>query len=706
MPKGEKIVPLIEEKYYSDMRREGMLYAVAVRSPFSGGRFLSVSLEKLNEDEGEFFFSAEDIPGRNEVEVFNAAFPLLATGEFRYNGELLGVAVAKSEKRAKEIAASLLIELERDDVETRLKETIKNSFLTKEETGGFGWKKEAENEEIVVFEKFFSSPCSALKAREKEEKLEASEKNEENAMSFQKEGELPSAHEAIDETDEEEIKIDSSFSFEDVFYECGEKFGAFCVPSGDYVFIYAPVSWAQNVRENAARVTSLPEKNIIIKETRGAISAFLEEEAKLCALGAFSARKTSHPVKLVSDVFYSRKPRAAFSFKTRVSPSGKILYMKVRCTLYAGKDAPFSRELAYEASFPFLSLYAGDIKLHVRVLSTKEYPCSSATGNAACLSSVALEAHLNEIARKTGIYPDELREKNLREKHSPLKEMMKKMMDESDFSRNYASSLSMKSPENLFFSLPKRGFALSFAASRNFLPSSFPKYKVKVSARLSSDFLSIFSPFHGEREKKELKAAILDEMADFVEEDIKTECYESSTELVDAPKYLYRNFTVISMLLKRAISEIKSRRFKEPLPITSEKTASLYFPSNGEEGTGRAFLSTAYGCAAMEVILDSTKFSLKIEAVYMALHAGRIYDIHAAQNEVKLLIEKELFCLVDGEEVQCESINVSFSESREKPSSFQPLIPSLVRAAFLSAINSVSGKGIKMLPVKITEVFA
>lgn len=697
MPKKEKIVPLLEEKYYSDMRRDGMLYAVEIRSPFSGGRFISLSLEGLNEEEGEFFFSAKDIPGINEVEISGEIFPLMAQNEAHYKGEIVGIAVAKSEKRAKEMAKRVLISPDKAEISFFLKSALKNTFLPKKESASFktadaallGFPFRAKNED-VIYEKYFVKTPEVFKAERENDKSseedDSPKKDEEGASEV----------------------FESHFSFEDDFYECGEKFGVFAVPTGEHVFIYAGVSWPENVRLNAAKILALPKKNVIIKETRRDIHSFPspEEETKLAALASLAARKSGFPVRLVSDKFYHSKLAASFSLKTEINREGEIQKMECECVFDAGYRTPFYRELAYASLFPFFSLYGGEIKFRVRIISTKKYPSYSVSESAAQLSAVALEAHLNEIAWKTGIYPDLIRRKNLLKKNSLLKNALEKLLEKSDFSRKYSASRSMKRKDNSFSSLPSRGFALSFALSQNFYPSALPKYKVKLKAALTSDSLIVSSPFIEGRERNEWEAMMREEMKNEETGEIKIECSENSASFFTVPTSLYRNFTLLYVLLKRALADIKSRHFKEPLPITSEKSASLYFPTDDEKSTGKSFVSFAKGCAAMESVLDLSKFRIKIASLYIVIDAGRIYDLQMAENEAKLLIEKELCCLIEGLSVKCDFISVEFLESKEKPSSFASIIPPLVRSAFLSSINEAASKRTGKLAAKITEVLS
>ena len=53
--------------FYSDASRDGMLYAVLVRSPAATGKVKGVTIPEL--PEGYFLFTADDIPGNKKAEI-------------------------------------------------------------------------------------------------------------------------------------------------------------------------------------------------------------------------------------------------------------------------------------------------------------------------------------------------------------------------------------------------------------------------------------------------------------------------------------------------------------------------------------------------------------------------------------------------------------------------------------------------------------
>ena len=58
--------------FYSDASRDGMLYAVLVRSPAATGKVKNVTIPSL--PEGYYLFTADDIPGNKKITVKHKIF--------------------------------------------------------------------------------------------------------------------------------------------------------------------------------------------------------------------------------------------------------------------------------------------------------------------------------------------------------------------------------------------------------------------------------------------------------------------------------------------------------------------------------------------------------------------------------------------------------------------------------------------------------
>ena len=66
----EKSQTQISKCWYSDLEKDGMIYAKTIRSPKKSGVLKSVEIKDL--PEGYFFIDAKNFPGKNSMETLGA----------------------------------------------------------------------------------------------------------------------------------------------------------------------------------------------------------------------------------------------------------------------------------------------------------------------------------------------------------------------------------------------------------------------------------------------------------------------------------------------------------------------------------------------------------------------------------------------------------------------------------------------------------
>ena len=83
--------------FYSDASREGMLYAVLVRSPAATGKVKSVTIPNL--PEGYYLFTASDIPGNKKATINGQQWKILGYDDVSYRGEPVGILCGPDENK-------------------------------------------------------------------------------------------------------------------------------------------------------------------------------------------------------------------------------------------------------------------------------------------------------------------------------------------------------------------------------------------------------------------------------------------------------------------------------------------------------------------------------------------------------------------------------------------------------------------------------
>lgn len=101
-------------KFVADMEREGMLWAVAVRSPYAHARVNTVLIEDAIICSGvQAVLTAWDVPGINKVSPTGYEDqPILAEDKVRFFGEAVALVVADSQETARKAAALVQVNYE------------------------------------------------------------------------------------------------------------------------------------------------------------------------------------------------------------------------------------------------------------------------------------------------------------------------------------------------------------------------------------------------------------------------------------------------------------------------------------------------------------------------------------------------------------------------------------------------------------------
>lgn len=109
LSKPKKTV-IFSNDFYSDMRADGMLYALVVRSPFSSGKINSIKLENQEQlPENYEIFTASDIPNQKFITTFGTRTEIFCTGEIKYKGEPVALIAGPDKKTLFELREKIKI---------------------------------------------------------------------------------------------------------------------------------------------------------------------------------------------------------------------------------------------------------------------------------------------------------------------------------------------------------------------------------------------------------------------------------------------------------------------------------------------------------------------------------------------------------------------------------------------------------------------
>ena len=288
--------------------------------------------------------------------------------------------------------------------------------------------------------------------------------------------------------------------------------------------------------------------------------------------------------------------------------------------------------------------------------------------------------------------------------------LLQTIIQQSDFNRKYISfkSESLRNKNKLkkdFFALPQRGIGIScaFDGSGYFGSTIFScDQKVEVTLNLDGN-LTIHAPMPSATIAeiwKKTAAEILQIKTDTVH--IVSEYPEG--EIPDLPENIYNNISVMTHLIKKSCTEIQKKRFHAPLPITSKKTITPAMKKhwNKETFSGIPFHTTSFAGAVVEVELNPDTYKTKIKGIWLIIDCGEILSIKAAENTIRLEIQRELEGLIQDEKIIIPSngLKVCFVESKNNPGQIGNLVHKVIPAAFTSALSQAISDSVYKIPVQ------
>ncbi len=115
LAKPKKTV-IFSNDFYSDMRADGMLYALIVRSPFEAGKISSIQLENQEPlPENYEIFTADDVPNQKFITTFGTRTEIFCTGEIKYKGEPVALVTGPKKEKLFELRKKIQIKISPKD---------------------------------------------------------------------------------------------------------------------------------------------------------------------------------------------------------------------------------------------------------------------------------------------------------------------------------------------------------------------------------------------------------------------------------------------------------------------------------------------------------------------------------------------------------------------------------------------------------------
>ena len=575
----------------SDLREEGMIRVLTVRSPYGRGTLETVAVPRL--PRGYRAIRAEDIPGENLLAILGSDIPILARERVAYEGEPV-----------------LLLAGPDPEVLAELRDSVRIAVR--------------EEEPVLEWEDF--RPDQVVARR------------------FVETGKPDEAFEACAEV------IESRYRSESQEHLYPEPQGALAAFDYDKLIVRCATQWPFHVRDCVRSVLGVKAQEIIVRPTPLGVPMdgrlwYPSVLACHAALAAVLCRKPAR-ILLSRDEdfrFTPKKARSRVSLRAGLDASGNLTVLEAKIILNTGAYGPLAGELLEQACLQAAgSLSVQHLRVEGHAVRTNTPPLGAFSGMGAAHTLFAAESLASRIARDRQEDPLEWRSRHFLRKGSPLitgerlrektsfEEIGRKLRTSSDFVRKHgsyelirkrrSSSRSEESPRGIgiAFGYQTNGASFAALASETFTVES--TLNKDLSLQIST---SAIAGDEGTRAIwRSTASGILGIPAGKVSiSDVNTAAVPDS-----GPSVLSRNIAVVNRLIERSCITIRGRRFRSPLPISSKAVHRARNPLRWEEGAVRGYPFESLSCcgAVVELELNTWNMEPRILGAWLCVDGGRV----------------------------------------------------------------------------------
>lgn len=359
-------------RYTADLNRPGQLYGRVLRSRYPHAEVLSIDTSEARRAPGVVaVFTAGDVPGRKHFGELIADQPVLAVDRVRYVGDAVAVVYAETEAQA--AAALDLIRVEYRELPV------------------------VDSPEVAL------AP-GAPQVHEKGNLLkEVHIRKGDVAAGFA----------------EADIIVEGTYRTPFIEHAYMEPEACLAEPDGEGgVVVYEGSQGPWPIREQVSASLALPHERVRVVHmpVGGAFGG--KEDVTLQILAALGALRLGRPVKMVmgrrESIRVSTKRHAeTVHFRTGATRDGRLTAMEVTIHADTGAYASLGPSVIFRsASFACGPYRVPNVKVDAYLAYTNNVPCGAMRGFGNPQVTFACELQMDELARRLGMDPIALRERN------------------------------------------------------------------------------------------------------------------------------------------------------------------------------------------------------------------------------------------------------------------------------------------------------
>ncbi|HEV8140051.1 MAG TPA: xanthine dehydrogenase family protein molybdopterin-binding subunit [Pyrinomonadaceae bacterium] len=358
--------------YVDDLKFEGMLHGVTVRSSIPRGRIKNIAFEGHIPWHDFTIVTAKDIPGENYVALILNDQPYLADKTVNHPEEPIVLLAHHDKYLLEEARRHVRIEYE----EMPAVFSLEDSLAQREIIWG----------EDNVFKKFLVNKGNVDDAWARAD--------------FIVEGEYETGA-------QEQLYIETN--------------GAIAIANPeDGVTVWGSMQCPYYVHKALIKLFALPEEKIrvIQTETGGGFGGKEEYPSLISGHAALLAWKSGRPVKMIYDraedmVATTKRHPSHTRHKTAVTKEGKLLAMEIDFVIDGGAYCTLSPVVLSRGTIHAAGPYScPNVRINSRAVATNMPPHGAFRGFGAPQSIFALERHLDQVAKTIALLPEEFRRRN------------------------------------------------------------------------------------------------------------------------------------------------------------------------------------------------------------------------------------------------------------------------------------------------------
>ncbi len=351
-----------ETRFTDDMRVEGLWHGVVVRSPAPAGRIRGLTIPAALERDGVVVVTPADIPGENVIASIKPDMPCLAHERVRYLGEPVALVAAADASAARRAASMIEVDVEPSEALFSMEEIVERF-----KAGG----------DLEIFSEYTLS-----------------------------DGDVDAALEASAHVLEREYRTGPQ---EHVYLETQ----AMTAIPGTQVRCVGSLQCPYYVRPAVARVLGVEDEAVVVEQAAvgGAFGGKEDFPSLLASHAALLATKSGRPVRIAfdrqEDIAFTTKRHASWTrIRTGTGPGGQLLALEADLILDAGAYVTLSPVVLSRAILHLSGPYSwGSVRLRALAVASNMPPSGAFRGFGAPQALFAIESHMDEIARASGISP-------------------------------------------------------------------------------------------------------------------------------------------------------------------------------------------------------------------------------------------------------------------------------------------------------------